>query len=223
MPISTRDLSAMPAIPLLEKLTQSLAMLDAILSPEWEYRYFSFNAKWDPGSEERMASMRNGSGDEYFLWFGGAGAILKGFDHESPMSTWNHPQNNVWPGVLDHVPEEFSSFLAEPAFNMKDTTFCIWRTGSGSGWRRGPIWFPEGADPDGSEGLLWAFDGNPATYAGFARDYYAMDPARGAIDSVYSHQTLTPELVAALNPEKDMAECLRDAEEIGYDSPRRAA
>ena len=27
-----------------------------------------------------MASMRNGSGDEYFLLFGGAGAILKGFE-----------------------------------------------------------------------------------------------------------------------------------------------
>jgi len=29
----------------LRKLTQSLAMLDAIMSPEWEYRYYSFNSK----------------------------------------------------------------------------------------------------------------------------------------------------------------------------------
>jgi hypothetical protein len=48
------------------------------------------------------------------------------------------------------VPEEFSSFLAEPAFNLRDTTFCIWRIGSASVWRSGPIAFPEGDDPDRS-------------------------------------------------------------------------
>src|SRR4051794_29115430 len=115
MPISSRDLSNMPDIENLERLTQSLAMLDAIISPEWEYRYFSFNAEWGTSLGERMASMRNGSGDEYFLLFAGAGAILKGFDHESPMSSWTGIPPSVWPGVVDHVPEEFSAFLAEPA------------------------------------------------------------------------------------------------------------
>jgi hypothetical protein len=223
MAISTRDLSTMPDIPSLERLTQSLAMLDAIISPEWEYRYFSFNANWDPSLGERMASMRNGSGNEYFLLFASAGAILKGFDHESPMSPWIDAQNAVWPGVLDQVPEGFAAFLTEPAFNLKDTTFCIWRTGSDSVWRCGSISFPEGSDPDGSEGLLWAFDGNPATYAEFAREYYEMNPADGAIEKIYSHQPLTAELVAALNPDKDVAESLRDAEEIGYGFKRGAA
>jgi hypothetical protein len=113
--------------------------------------------------------------------------------------------------------------LTEPAFNLKDTTFCIWRTGSDSVWRCGSISFPEGSDPDGSEGLLWAFDGNPATYAEFAREYYEMNPADGAIEKIYSHQPLTAELVAALNPDKDVAESLRDAEEIGYGFKRGAA
>ncbi len=58
MPISTRDLSNMPNIATLEKLTRSLAMLDAIFSPQWENRYFSFNAGWDLALGERMASMR---------------------------------------------------------------------------------------------------------------------------------------------------------------------
>lgn len=42
--ISSRDLSGLPDVPALRRLMQSLAMLDAILSPEWEYRYFSFNS-----------------------------------------------------------------------------------------------------------------------------------------------------------------------------------
>ena len=69
MPISTRDLSALADPTTLEKLTQSIAMLEAIVSPEWEYRYFSFNRLWDESKGERMASMRNGSGDEYFIVF----------------------------------------------------------------------------------------------------------------------------------------------------------
>src|SRR5258708_37399246 len=151
MPISTRDLSGLPNTRTLEKITQSLAVLDAIMSPEWEYRYFSFNPKWDQPSGERMASMSNGAGDEYFLLFTVGGAILKGFDHECPMSTWPRTPNAVWPGVLDHVPEEFAAFLSEPAFNLKDTTFCIWKRSSDSAWQRGPSSFPEAKHRAGSE------------------------------------------------------------------------
>jgi hypothetical protein len=42
--ISTKDLSALPTIETLKKRTQSLAMLDAIIEREWEYRYYSFNS-----------------------------------------------------------------------------------------------------------------------------------------------------------------------------------
>lgn len=42
-------------------------MLDAILSPACERRSYSFNAGWADGEE--MASMRNGSGDEYSIVF----------------------------------------------------------------------------------------------------------------------------------------------------------
>jgi hypothetical protein len=101
MPISTRDLSRLPSIDRLEKITQSIAMLDAIVSPNWEYRYFSFNGEWDVSRKERMASMRDGSGDEYFMLFSPKGAILKGFDHESPMSPWQREPVAVWPGILE--------------------------------------------------------------------------------------------------------------------------
>jgi hypothetical protein len=39
--ISTRNLAPIPDIPALRRLTQLLAMLDAILCPEWEERYYS--------------------------------------------------------------------------------------------------------------------------------------------------------------------------------------
>ena len=43
--ISTRNLSALAAIEIVRKLTQSLAMLDAIVEREWHYRYYSFNKR----------------------------------------------------------------------------------------------------------------------------------------------------------------------------------
>jgi hypothetical protein len=48
-----------------------------ILSPEWEYRHYSFNASWGPAQE--LASMRNGTGDDYAIVFSpalGSGSLI---------------------------------------------------------------------------------------------------------------------------------------------------
>ncbi len=212
--ISTRDLSPLPGIEELKKLAQALAMLDAILSPEWEYRTYSFNSRWDAG--EQMASMRDGSGDGWFCVFGAPGSFFKGFAHESPMSPWRTRPSKIWPGILESVPASFAAFLTEPAFVMAETTFCIWRERSDSAWRRGTISFPDTPDPDGSAKLLAMLDGNPRTYQAWAETNYerTMDPA--AIASVYAHDPLTNDLVQAINDTVDLADLAEDIEEIGY-------
>lgn len=216
MPISTRNLSQMPSVNTSEKLSQSIAMFDAILSPRWEYRYFSFNAVWNAPMNERMASMRNGSGDEYFLLFSPTGAILKGFDHEALMSPWASDPAVVWPGILDHVPVAFASFLSEPAFSMGDCTFCIWRERDDEQWQRGPIVFPQGDDPDGSEGLLWMFDGRPETYVDYASEYFEKTLEVDLVRRIYAHETLSSLLVTGLNAEASWEDILNDAREIHY-------
>lgn len=75
--MSGHPIERLPGPPALERLTRSLAVLDAILSPDWEGRYYSFNAGWDAARGERMASMRDGCGDDWFLLFSPAGAFLK--------------------------------------------------------------------------------------------------------------------------------------------------
>jgi hypothetical protein len=112
--ISTRDLSGLPDIDGLKRLMQSMALLDAILSPEWEFRCYSFNARWAEG--EQMGSMRSGSGDDLFALFNDDGCFLKGFDHESPMSPYGRPSHEVWPGVLDSVPVVLVRGLNETPF-----------------------------------------------------------------------------------------------------------
>ncbi|MER6176890.1 hypothetical protein [Streptosporangium sp. NPDC001681] len=41
----------LPGVPMLRDLCRSMAVLEAILSPEWESRYHSFDAGWSPRAE----------------------------------------------------------------------------------------------------------------------------------------------------------------------------
>lgn len=213
--ISTRDLSGLPDVDGLRRLMQSLAMLDAILSPKREFRYFSFNTRWSPG--EQMGSMRNGQGDHYFALFSAAGCWLKGFDHEAPMTPFASDPPKFVAGVIDGVPAEFAACLTEPAFVLNDTTFCIWRLRSHREWRRGPVILPQHEqDPDGSAGLLRYLDHRPATYREWASDYYERDVASSAVGAVYAHEPLDPRLICGLNAEVSLADLRGDIEEIGY-------
>lgn len=212
--VTKRRLATLPDVESFRRLSQSLAVLDAILSPEWEYRYYSFNSKW--AANEMMASMRNGTGDDYFVLFNPAGAIIKGFAHESPMSPYANESLKVWPGVLDEVPGEFTSFLSEPAFSIESITFCLWRKYEQSTWQVGTINYPEANDPDGSEELLWMLDGNPSSYQEFIESYYEVEIELSAIEHIYQHKALTDAVIQALNADASLADLQADIEEIGY-------
>jgi len=208
--ISTRNLAALPNIPTLRRLTRSLAMLDAIVSPEWEFRYYSFDSRWGEG--ELMASMRNGQGDHWFALFTRDGIVVLGLDHEAPMFRPGDP----WPGVLDTVPAELRTAVHEPAFDARNCTFCVWRRTGGAGWERGPVEFSGGDDPDGSAHLLHLLDARPESYRTFAAECYEMDLPLDAIAAVYRHQRLTPSLIARLNGSVTLDDLRNDLAEIGY-------
>ena len=216
--ISTRDLTHLPDIDALRRLMQSMAVLDAILSPDWQLRYFSFNSKWSKG--EQMGSMRNGEGDDLFAHFTRDGCIVKGFAQDADMSPRRDDgTKGVWPGVLDSVPKVFAKSLREPAFTMTDTTFCVWRLHGDAAWSRGDISFPKGKDPDASRAILNDYDGKPTTYRRHADDYFGEDVPLKVIRAVYAHEPLTDELVQAINPEVTLADLKADLKEIGYPRP----
>jgi hypothetical protein len=64
----------LPPIEQLIRRCRALAVLDLILSPEWQYRYYSFNSKWSDA--EQMASMRDGCGNEWWIVFIGMAGQL---------------------------------------------------------------------------------------------------------------------------------------------------
>ncbi len=201
----------LPSIEELRRLTKSLAMLDAIISPEWDYRYYSYNAKWAVGEE--MASMRNGSGDDWFLLFDRHGAGLKGFDHEL-----RNAYDSGFPDLIrESLPPELASFMNEPAFAMEQATFCIWRRHTDAVWNAVPAkeGMLENGD-DGSAEMLNILDGQPKTYQEWAEDYYEHEVDLSVVKAIYAHTPLTQDLVHQLNPDLTLAEAEEFAGEIGY-------
>ena len=210
MRISTQNLENLPNVSGLKRLLQSLAVLDAILAPEWEYRHYSFNAHWRKG--ETMGSMRDGQGNEIFALFNSRGAFLKGFMHDAPMANRKIPSDYFY----RDLPSDFEEYSREPAFSPDDVTFCIWRHLDQPAWRCSKINSPIFDDADGSAGLLSILDALPETYRKWASAYYECQVPLGAIEAVYRHQILTDELIAAINPRQNTTILKRDIAEIGY-------
>ncbi|MFJ4515648.1 hypothetical protein [Streptomyces sp. NPDC088816] len=217
--MTVRDVARLlPEIAVLREHCRSLAMLEAVLSPEWEDRCYSFDDHWS--EKESMASMRNGSGDEYSIVFSSAGAYVRGFDHESPMSPY--AGDGPWPGVLDEVPGVFRSCIEEPAFSDEDgmpvVTVCMWRETGDGGWRAGAIDFPDGVtgDPDGAGHLFHLLvDRSPEAFQRWAEDYYEVPVDLEAVRHVFASRPLTEEVVRALNSEIGLADLVEDIAEIG--------
>ncbi|MEU0338398.1 hypothetical protein ABZ092_05245 [Streptomyces bobili] len=197
-------------------------MLDAILSPEWECRYYSFNTAW--AEAEEMASMRNGSGDEYSIVFCAAGAYVRGFGHETPMNPHGN-DGEPWPGVIDEVPGVFRPFVEEPAFTDWDgvpvVTACLWRETADDQWHHGAIDFPtDSAGPDGSTSLFGLLiDRSPQAFQRFAEDYYEVPVDLAAVSAVYALRPLGQELVSSLNGDVTLADLAKDIADIGYPQP----
>jgi hypothetical protein len=194
----------LPSIKELRATAQSLAMLDAILSPEWQYRYFSFDSKWAPGME--MASMRNGCGDDWHLLFDSVGAALKGFAHEL-ASDFSFPNR-----LRTEVPDDFASFLNEPAFSMESATFCYWRKVEDAAWHKVRSFMPG----DGAAEMLDQIVAGPAGYKDWAESYFEVAVDLQSVCAVFDHAPLSKALILALNPEADIALTFSQAVEIGY-------
>lgn len=207
--ISTQKLALFPDVIGLRTLLQSMAMLDAIVCPDWEMRYYSFDTKWSAGAT--MGSMRSGCGDDFFALFNSYGCFLKGFAHESPIAGEVAPEN-----FYRGLPAELEAGVKEPAFSTDDVTFCLWRAFDDKKWSRAPVPLPRGGDPDGSATLLSPLDGKPKTYRDWAEDYYEVELPLDAVKAIYNQEPLTKDLIKSLNPEITMKDLKDDIREIGY-------
>lgn len=191
------------------RLTQSLAALDAVLSPDWEYRYYSFNAAWSDG--DMMASMRDGCGDLWFAWISSVGVALHGLAHESATFEPGEPK----PWVFKELPREFhAGLLRERAFDTSNSTYCLWRLADDTQWRRGSV--PVDDAGDGAREHMELLLAGPVGYRTWAQDYYEVALSLADVEAVFRHDPLTDALAKRINPKVDMAALRESLKEIGY-------
>ena len=170
--------------------------------------------------------MSNGSGDEYAIVFTTDGVFIRVFGHESTMSPYRNPDHELWPGLLDGLPDVMRSQVEEPAFSDGHghflATAVLWRLTDDDRWHAGDgITFPPppgpyGIDIDGSGRLDILLDDIADRYIEFAEDYYETTIDRTAVDHVIAQLPLTDAVVQALNPEATIAELRDDLAAIGY-------
>jgi hypothetical protein len=203
-----KDITILPKIAECKRIFQAVAMLDAILMPEWEYRYFSFNSKWDV--DQMMASMRDGGGDDFYGLFCKNGLIIKGFERFSPSdkshASCDVNETNLYKGV----PIEFKDFLNEPAFEIHHATFCVWNT-----WVK-EVWEATKTYKKSELYLLNVLLEGPKGYINWASRYYEKEICSKAVQSVFDFEPIDQDLVSLLNSDITLEDITEDAIEIDY-------
>lgn len=205
--ISTASLNALPDRYRLQQICKAASVLDAILSQEWQYRYYSYNSKWS--DSEEFCEIRNGHGDHVLILFNSAGCVINGMTHEY------YPKDKS--KLTKGLPKVYDEFIFGEPVHTIGTTFCLWTAEDGR-WQIGEV-----ADfDDGSEERLRIFDGNPQTYINWAIDYYEDDfivnenSARIVYD-IYQGKELTKEMVLSIsNKVNDWEQLKNDLIEIDY-------
>lgn len=234
--LSTENLDNLPKPNDLQRICMSISALEAIISPEWEYRYYSYQKDWGEGEE--FCEMRDGQGDQMLILFTKNGICINGFAHESQMNGWKQIQieekksfkeklfgtknelktelrQEIFNGVLDSLPEVFNEFIYGEPVKSIGTTFCIWSIEND--WKIGEIKLPNDNYKDGSKDLLQLLDGQAKTYKNWAEEYYEKEFKIELIESVYAGNPISKELVLELNSEIEDLEALRtELVEIGF-------
>ena len=198
----------------LVRRAKALAALDLILSPDWEYRHYSFNSVWS--SSEQMASMRDGCGDEWWIIFSACGwAALKGLAHES--QAWSKGGRALSMAIQKSFPAELYEFINEPAFCWPTTSFGYFYLPANGSWLRANDFTPFSLIEAGDEYLLRHLTGSPSDYVLFADEYYETSVPLSLVKDVFCGKPITNEIVSGLNPEITLDDIAKElSSEIGY-------
>lgn len=189
-------MTALSDISTLVQRAKALAVLDLILSPEWQYRYYSFNANWSP--REMMASMRDGCGDEWWLVFHSDGwAALKGLAHEA--QAWARGGEALSQALIGVLPPMLRAFSEEPAFRWTETGFAYYRLPSDSRWTRANDLTPFFDLEAGEDFLLRHLVAPAEEYCDFASDYYEREMPIDTVRRVFDLNPITEQMVLSLN------------------------
>lgn len=197
----------LPAIAHLRATLNVLTALDIVMLPQEDaWLRLHHRVGW-PDPTVAVYHIDNGGGDHLFLVFTPDGCILKGFDHESPLSAHAREEYAIWPGIYDDTPPALLAVLDDPMFEREDVTFCLWQSTGEGQWRQGDV---ENSNEDGCDFLLVYLNGTAESYREWAESYYDAKLPLHALKAVYEGAPITAALIAALCPGRDAAAALAE-------------
>lgn len=200
------EFNKIPSPEILKVRSIALAVLDAIICQEWEYRYFSYNSRWDVDSQ--MASMRDGEGSEYFILFLDDEAAIKGL-----VNGKERIGSVTLKKLATQMPARLvSKFIMEPAFSVSDSTFIFWMCESKPYWQS-PLSTKRN---DGASALMQWLLSDARFYKKWAEDYYEIDVDVSVVEKVFGHERLMMSDVLRLNDDVDVDLLRNDLQEINY-------
>ena len=187
-----------PDLKTLARTIQGFSFCDALLEPDWDLRYFSYDAGWNSAKREAMGSVRNGHGLEIFFLFSNGFAIGKIFDGAGC---------NVSMDIIQSLPETFESFKSEPAFGLNEVTFLAWSTSADENWS----FFPSKATlPD----VFSVFSGGIEAYHQWAEDYYGRKIDKTALFQAFYTLEIDQETLQKLETVLSLAEIQEELKTI---------
>lgn len=151
----------------MQSLAIAIANLEASIMSEWSLRFYSYQEHYLKKCS--LFSMRNGSGDDFYMLFTPDGIMIKGFCHEHQQSS----------DLVNQMPMRFQQYASEPSFDFANITFLLWS--EGNTWQKAE----SGVDRDGSTELLHILDGKPETYQKWASEYYERDISLNIVAKAY--------------------------------------
>lgn len=189
----------------LERRARIVALLDTLLEPDVALRYFDFHPTWDEG--ERVLSIRSGEGDHAFLWFGSAGALVRG-RHRDAEAVPDDALFHALPSALHRVRHE-------PAFQVGGDSFAVWWSAPERAWhgsvdpRRGRL-----------DEVLSALGGTPASFAAYAEPYHARTLDRTALDALFEGGRVSATWLGQLGVRPPLKQAFALARALGFEVVR---
>lgn len=182
-------------------------MLDTILAPST--RSFEWHPRW--AKDEQVGAFKDGEGNFFFALFSPRGSVVRGFDHESKMSPFRKDPPEMWPGLLDGLPDALGNRVNDPAFAIDETTFCFWAAGENEEWTAAGT---GDGDVDGAAVLLGCFGKN---FRDWANAYYGIDLDESSLRCLWWERPLDWRTLEALNGDFDERAVREEAELLEWD------
>jgi hypothetical protein len=189
----------------LERRGRLVVLVETLLEPDFEFRYHEFYERWS--KTERVIGVRTGEGDHAFLWFGKAGALVRGYLRGRPTV----PPDQLFKGL----PPALNVARDEEAFQYDGDSFALW-------WPRGAKQWKSAVSPvrGGAFELLFAFDGKASTFADWVADYYERTLDVKALTAVLKTGLVTGDFVNSLGDASAQAHAKKLAKRLGVELAR---